>query len=145
MGPVPGLENFFAACAFTSGIAASGGAGRLAANWILHDDPGLDLWAFDIRRFGKLQSGQKFLHDRAVESYSKYYSIAWPGEELRSARGIRRSALYQTLKEQGAVFGSKFGWERANWFSNHGIAQKEITGFDRATQVDTVGREHLAA
>ncbi|MCH8177509.1 MAG: FAD-binding oxidoreductase, partial [Proteobacteria bacterium] len=26
MGPVPGLSNFFAACAFTSGIAASGGA-----------------------------------------------------------------------------------------------------------------------
>jgi len=75
MGPVPGVRNFFAACAFTSGIAASGGAGKALANWILHGDPGLDLWAFDVRRFGPLHAGQRFLHDRAVESYSKYYAI----------------------------------------------------------------------
>ncbi len=72
MGPAPGLSNFFSACAFTSGIAASGGAGKALANWILQGDPGLDLWPFDIRRFGPLQAGQKFLHDRAVESYSQY-------------------------------------------------------------------------
>ncbi len=145
MGPVPGVDNFFAACAFTSGIAASGGAGKATSNWILHDDPGLDLWAFDIRRFGKLQAGQKFLHERAVESYSKYYSVSWPGEELQSARGIRRSPLYALLKQQGAVFGSKFGWERANWFAHSNIPQIETHSFERCVQKETVGREHLAA
>ncbi|MGR3290083.1 MAG: GcvT family protein, partial [Paracoccaceae bacterium] len=145
MGPVPGLSNFFAACAFTSGIAASGGAGKAAANWIMHGDPGLDLWAFDIRRFGPLHAGQQFLHDRAVESYARYYSIHWPGEELQSARGVRRSPLYQVLKSQGAVFGSKFGWERANWFAHGDFPQKEVFSFDRAQQDITVGREHLAA
>ncbi len=145
IGPVPGLSNFFAACAFTSGIAASGGAGKAVANWILEGDPGLDLWPFDIRRFGPLHAGQKFLHDRAVESYSKYYAIHWPGEELESARGVRRSPLYQTLKDQGAVFGSKFGWERANWFAHGDIPQQEVYGFDRPQQALTVGREHLAA
>ncbi len=145
MGPVPGLDNFFAACAFTSGIAASGGAGKAMANWIMHGDPGLDLWAFDIRRFGPLQAGQKFLHDRAIESYSKYYAIHWPGEELETARGIRRSPLYQTLKDQGAVFGSKFGWERANWFARGEIAQQQIFGFDRPQQDITIGHEHRAA
>ncbi|MCH7880919.1 MAG: FAD-dependent oxidoreductase [Proteobacteria bacterium] len=145
MGPVPGLSNFFAACAFTSGIAASGGAGKAVANWILEGDPGLDLWPFDIRRFGPLHAGQRFLHDRAVESYSKYYAIHWPGEELESARGVRRSPLYQTLKDQGAVFGSKFGWERANWFAQGDIPQQDVLGFDRPQQDITVGREHLAA
>ena len=145
MGPVPGVSNFFAACAFTSGIAASGGAGKALANWIMHGDPGLDLWAFDIRRFGPLHAGARFLHDRAVESYSKYYAIHWPGEELESARGVRRSPLYQTLKAQGAVFGSKFGWERANWFSYGDIPQQDVFGFDRPQQDITVGREHLAA
>ncbi|MEE8365546.1 MAG: FAD-dependent oxidoreductase [Gammaproteobacteria bacterium] len=144
MGPVPGLSNFFAACAFTSGIAASGGAGKAVANWILEGDPGLDLWPFDIRRFGPLHAGQRFLHDRAVESYSKYYAIHWPGEELESARGVRRSPLYQTLKDQGAVFGSKFGWERANWFAYGDIPQRDVLGFDRPQQDITVGREHLA-
>ncbi|MCP3688574.1 MAG: FAD-dependent oxidoreductase, partial [Gammaproteobacteria bacterium] len=145
MGPVPGLDNFFSACAFTSGIAASGGAGKAMANWILEGDPGLDLWPFDIRRFGSLHAGQKFLHDRAVESYSKYYAIHWPGEELESARGVRRSPLYQTLQDQGAVFGSKFGWERANWFAHSGMAQQDVHGFERQQQDITVGREHRAA
>jgi sarcosine dehydrogenase len=145
MGPVPGLENFFAACAFTSGIAASGGAGKAAANWILHGDPGLDLWAFDIRRFGPLHAGADYLHDRAVESYAQYYAIHWPGEELESARGVRRSPLYQALKDQGAVFGSKFGWERVNWFAHGDMAPVDQFGFDRPGQADTVGREHKAA
>ncbi len=145
IGPVPGLDNFFAACSFTSGIAASGGVGKAVANWILNGDPGLDLWAFDIRRFGPLQSGHKFLHDRAVESYSKYYDIHWPGEELETARGARRSPLYSRLKQEGAVFGSKFGWERANWFAHGDILQEDKFGFDRPGQAETIGREHKAA
>ncbi len=145
MGPVPGLDNFFTACAFTSGIAASGGAGKAMADWILHGDPGLDLWPFDIRRFGPLQAGHRFLHDRAVESYGRYYAIHYPGEEAQSARGVRRSPLYQTLKEQGAVFGSKFGWERANWFAYGDIPQRDTVDFDRSQQLQTVGREHQAA
>jgi 4-methylaminobutanoate oxidase (formaldehyde-forming) len=145
MGPVPGLENFFVACAFTSGIAASGGVGKAAANWITEGDPGLDLWAFDIRRFGPMHAGHHFLHDRAVESYTKYYDIHWPGEELESARGLRRSPLYSALKQEGAVFGSKFGWERANWFAHGDIAQEDRFGFDRIWQAETVGHEHKAA
>ena len=145
IGPAPGLSNFFVACAFTSGIAASGGAGKAVANWILHGDPGLDLWPFDIRRFGPLHAGHRFLHHRAVESYSKYYAIHWPGEELESARGVRRSPLYAALKQQGAVFGSKFGWERANWFAYGDIPQHDVFGFDRPQQDVTVGREHRAA
>ncbi len=145
MGPVPGLNNFFSACAFTSGIAASGGAGKAVANWILEGDPGLDLWPFDIRRFGPLHAGQEYLHERAIESYSKYYAIHWPGEELNSARCVRRSPLYHALREQGAVFGSKFGWERANWFATNGIAPKDVHGFDRPQQDITIAREHRAA
>jgi len=145
MGPAPGLDNFFCACAFTSGIAASGGAGKAMANWILEGDPGLDLWPFDIRRYGLLHAGQGFLHDRAVESYSKYYAIHWPGEELESARGVRRSPLYHTLREQGAVFGSKFGWERANWFATEDESPVDVYGFDRSQQDITVAREHRAA
>ncbi len=145
MGPVPGFSNFYAACAFTSGIAASGGAGKAMANWIMHDDPGYDLWSFDIRRFGALQAGHRFLHERAVEAYGKYYHIHWPGEEMESARGVRRSPLYQTLQQQGAVFGSKFGWERANWFAHGDIPQEDVLGFERPQQDITIGREHKAA
>ncbi|HUS54109.1 MAG TPA: FAD-dependent oxidoreductase [Thermohalobaculum sp.] len=143
MGLAPGLDNFYLACAFTSGIAASGGAGKAMAHWILDGDPGLDLWAFDVRRFGPLHTNPSYLHARAVESYSRYYDIHWPGEEGKAARGARRSPLYQILKAKGAVYGSKFGWERANWFAIGGNAP--ATGWQREGEAETIGREHRAA
>jgi sarcosine dehydrogenase len=143
MGLAPGLENFFVACAFTSGIAASGGAGKAMASWILEGDPGLDLWAFDVCRFGPLHANPRYLHDRAVESYSRYYDIHWPGEEGKTARGARRSPLYQILEAKGAVYGSKFGWERPNWFALDG--EILATGWERDGETLTIGREHRAA
>jgi 4-methylaminobutanoate oxidase (formaldehyde-forming) len=143
MGLAPGLENFYVACAFTSGIAASGGAGQAMANWILQGDPGLDLWAFDVRRFGPLHANPRTLHDRAVESYSRYYDIHWPGEEGKAVRGVRRSPLYQILASKGAVYGSKFGWERPNWFAPEGSSFEP--GWERQGEAGTIGREHRAA
>ncbi|MCB2110868.1 MAG: FAD-dependent oxidoreductase [Defluviimonas sp.] len=116
MGLAPELDNFYLACGFTAGIAASGGAGEAMANWIVNGDPGLDLWPFDTRRFGAPHARAAWLSARAVEAYAAYYKIHWPGEEKTAGRGLRRSPLYAPLKEAGAVFGSRFGWERANWF-----------------------------
>jgi len=74
LGKAPGLENAFLACGFTSGIAASGGAGRAVAEWILAGEPGLDLASLDPRRFGPMNGPE--LHARAVESYGRYYAIS---------------------------------------------------------------------
>ena len=40
MGLAPELDNFYVACGFTAGIAASGGAGQAMANWIVDGDAG---------------------------------------------------------------------------------------------------------
>lgn len=117
MGLAPELDNFYLACGFTAGIAASGGAGEAMANWILRGDPGLDLWPFDARRFGAPHARASWLAARAVEAYASYYKVHWPGEEHQAGRGLRRSPLYEPLKAAGAVYGARFGWERANWFA----------------------------
>ena len=149
MGPAPGLENLFVACGFTSGIAASGGAGRALAGWILEGDPGLDLWAFDVRRFGPMHANSRFLRDRSIEAYSRYYSLHFPDEEAEAARGVRRSALHQQLANKGAVFGSKFGWERPNFYVPEGGPGADgdpgTAGWKRKGEAETVGREHRAA
>ncbi|MGQ0662404.1 MAG: GcvT family protein [Pseudomonadota bacterium] len=145
LGRAPELDNFFVACGFTSGIAAAGGAGRALAQWVVHGEPDLDLWAFDIRRFGHHHLGQRYLSERCVESYHRYYSIHWPAEEMSSGRGGRRSPLYQTLAREGAVFGSRFGWERPNWFAPPGVAAKDEPSFEgRPNWFEPVGREHEA-
>jgi 4-methylaminobutanoate oxidase (formaldehyde-forming) len=145
LGRAPGLDNFFVACGFTSGIAAAGGAGRAMAHWILEGEPEFDLWAFDLRRFGTHHIGSRYLHERCIESYHRYYLIHWPGEEMSTARGGRRSPLHATLAERGAVFGSRFGWERPNFFTAPGLDVAERPSFeDRPGWFDAVAREHRA-
>jgi glycine cleavage system aminomethyltransferase T/glycine/D-amino acid oxidase-like deaminating enzyme len=143
MGLAPELDNFFVACGFTAGIAASGGAGDAMANWILDGDPGMDLWAFDVRRFGRPHSTGRYLEERAIEAYGSYYKIHWPGEESRVGRGLRRSPLHGHLAEAGAVFGARFGWERPLWFAAPGTSREEIAPFEaKPAWSDAVGAEH---
>ena len=78
IGQHPDLDNYFLACGFTAGIAGSGGAGRVLAQWIVDGDPGMDLWAFDVRRFSQHHASPAYLHDVGIETYAAYYKIAWP-------------------------------------------------------------------
>ena len=135
-------ENVFVACGFTSGIAAAGGAGRAMAEWIVQGYPEMDLWPFDLRRFGDFHSGTRALHERAVHAYGSYYHLHYPGEELTVARDARRSPLWQILKEQGAVYGSKFGWERPNWFGKNSVDEPSFEG--KPNWFDAVAAEHKA-
>jgi sarcosine dehydrogenase len=144
MGLAPELDNFFVACGFTAGIAACGGAGRAMAQWIVEGHPGMDLWAFDIRRFGPHHSARRFLSERCIESYGDYYRLRPPGGEARSGRRARCSPLYPLLRERGAVYGSKFGWERPNWFAPQAAAPAERPSFDKPNWFDAVAEEHRA-
>lgn len=145
MGLAPELDNFYVACGFTAGIAASGGAGLAMANMILHGDAGMDLWPFDVRRFGAVQAQGRYLEQRAIEAYGAYYKIHWPAEEAHSARGLRRSPLHESLRARGAVFGSKFGWERPNWFSTDNGEAVELGSFEgKPGWFDAVGEEAQA-
>ncbi|MFO1324093.1 MAG: FAD-dependent oxidoreductase [Burkholderiales bacterium] len=144
IGLSPELDNFYLCCGFTSGIAASGGAGWVMANWIVDGDPGLDLWPFDVRRFGVPHSVKHFMYARAVESYGRYYDIAWPNAEPAVGRDARRSPLHARLLAAGAVNGNKFGWERANWFAPPGTPAVDPPSFDRGAAFDATGAEHRA-
>ena len=144
IGLSPELDNFYLCCGFTSGIAASGGAGWVMANWIVDGDPGMDLWPFDVRRFGSPHSVPEFMYARAVESYARYYHVAWPGYEADAGRNGRRSPLHATLKAAGAVCGNKFGWERPNWFAPARTAAVDVPSFERGAAFDAIGNEHRA-
>ena len=130
IGLAPGLDNFYVGCGFTAGIAASGGAGLALSNLIVYGDAGMDLWPFDVRRFSSVQAQPRYLEKRAIEAYGAYYKIHWPVEEVESARGVRRSALHENIKRAGAVFGTKAGWERPNWFAPPGTATHDEPSFE---------------
>lgn len=128
MGRTPELDNFFVATGFLYGIAAGGGAGKMLAEWILDGYPSLDLWPLDVRRFAFHHTTKRFMYPRAVELYGHHYKLTAPGSEQQSARGVRRSPLHDTMAARGAVFGSRGGWERPNWFGPSGAVDQPSFG-----------------
>jgi 4-methylaminobutanoate oxidase (formaldehyde-forming) len=128
LGEAPGLRGYFVCAGFNSaGIANSGGAGRLMAEWILAGEPPMDLWEVDIRRFGAFTGNRQALAERTGETLGLHYAMRWPRQELQTARPLRTSPLYDLLAARGAEFGSKNGWERANYFRPPGAQRPADT------------------
>ncbi|MBX7455718.1 FAD-dependent oxidoreductase [Mycolicibacterium sp. 3033] len=123
LGEAPQCRNFFVGAGFNSvGIATAGGAGRALAEWIVEGAPTTDLTGVDIRRFASFNGNNRWLHDRVAEVLGIHYEIPWPNREMTTARPFRRSPVHHLLEAAGANFGSKMGWERANFFAPAGHA-----------------------
>lgn len=144
MGWQPGFDNLMLATGFLYGIAAGGGAGEMIAEWVVEGAPSLDLWPLDVRRFGPHHGTRAFMYPRAVEHYAHHYKMRYPGQEHESARLLRLSPLYQRLKDAGAVYGSKNGWERPLWFAPEGVAPVDQLDFLDPGWKAFVAEEHRA-
>ncbi len=117
LGEAPELRGYFVCAGFNSaGIANSGGAGRLIAEWVVAGEAPSDLWDVDIRRFAPFTANRKALAERTGETLGLHYAMRWPRQELQTGRPLRCSPLYDLLAARGAEFGAKNGWERANYF-----------------------------
>ncbi|MEE8549021.1 MAG: FAD-dependent oxidoreductase [Alphaproteobacteria bacterium] len=146
LGEAPEVRNFFVGAGMNSmGIASAGGAGKALAEWIDAGEPTMDLWPVDIRRFAPFNADEAWLAARVGEAVGKHYAIHWPNLEMESARPLRRSPLYRHLKRAGACFGSKMGWERANWFAPDGVEPRVEYSFGRQNWFPYAAREHRAA
>lgn len=146
LGPTV-VKGFWVAAAFCAhGLASAGGIGKAMAEWIIDGHPEWNLWRLDLRRFGNNYASQPYTVARTIETYSKYYDIHYPNEERTSMRPQRLSPAYNRLKELGASFGEKTGWERPNWFTPneslaaHGHAPK---GWSRIHWSSAIGAEHI--
>jgi sarcosine dehydrogenase len=147
LGEAPEVRGIFVGTGFNAfGIAAGGGAGMALAEWVAKGAPPFDLWPVDIRRFGRNHLDTSWVRTRTLEAYAKHYTMAWPFEEYRTGRPLRRSPLYDRLKAEGACFGEKLGFERPNWFADLASGEKaeDHYSYERQNWFDAVGREHAA-
>ncbi len=147
IGETPEVRNLFVGAGFNAfGIASAGGAGMALAEWAVDGEPPFDLWAIDIRRFGANHKDPAWVRTRTLEAYARHYAIAWPAEEFQSGRPLRRSPLYERLKERGACFGEKMGFERPNWFADlaGGEVAEDRNSFGKPGSFEAVAREHRA-
>ena len=151
LGPVPGVKGFLVAAGGSiNGIAGAGGVGKLISEWILEGEPSIDTHEMNVRRFGPHLKHLDYVTQHCREVYRNYYHLHFPNDENEWGRPLRTSPFYPRLKELGAVFGEKNGWERVNYFDpgkpwrQAGYDQKNW-GWGKPAFFDQVKKEALSA
>ncbi|HUA89226.1 MAG TPA: FAD-dependent oxidoreductase [Steroidobacteraceae bacterium] len=145
LGEQPEVRGLFVAAGFNSiGIQSAGGAGKVLADWIVDGHAPMDLWDVDVRRVAPFQRNRRYLHDRTEESLGLLYAMHWPFRQAASARGVRKSALHDRLRERGACFGEVLGYERPNWFAPAGVTPEYRYSYGRQNWFEYSQAEHRA-
>ncbi len=141
VGPVPGLTNYWTACAVMAGFSQGGGVGLALSNWMVHGDPGADIWGMDVARFGEWAT-LRYTNAKVRENYSRRFSIRFPNEELPAARPQQTSPVYDIMKtENRAVMGDSWGLETPMWFAPEGEDAVDIPSFHRSNDFTHIGNE----
>jgi dimethylglycine dehydrogenase len=142
IGPAWGRRNLWLNEGHSFGITAAGGSGWQLAEWITEGEPGIDMLAVDPRRFGPYTT-KRYVVKKNEETYRNVFVIHFPDEERADARPAKTSPVYDKLARMGAVFGQRYGWERANWFAPPGVAPKDEWSFRRSNYFAHVGAEAM--
>ena len=140
IGPAWGRRNFWLNEGHSFGITAAGGAGFQLAEWIVEGEPTIDMLGVDPRRFGDYAT-RAYLVAKNEEAYRNVFTIHYPDEERPAGRPLRTAPCYERQRAQGAVFGQKFGWERANWFAPPGVPPQDHWSFRRSRWFEHSGNE----
>lgn len=126
VGPIRGLPNFWSACGVLAGLCQGGGVGLALSNWMTTGDPGFDVWAMDLARFGDWAS-RPYTAAKVRENYRRRFSIAFPNEFLPEGRPLATTSIYEPQREAGAVFGDVYGLEVPLWFAPEAGAVEDVT------------------
>jgi dimethylglycine dehydrogenase len=140
VGPVPGLTNFWSACAVMAGFSQGGGVGLVLANWMVDGDPGHDVFAMDVARFGDWAT-LRHTNAKVRENYSRRFSIRFPNEELTADRPVETTPLYDLMIAQNAVMGVTWGLETPLWFAPSADQAHDVLSFHRSNDFPHVAAE----
>jgi len=145
VGEAPELGNYFVAAGLNSiGILTGGGLGRVLAHWIIHGRPDVDITGMDIARLQPYQTTPEYRARRTVESLGMVYKTHYPTHTMTTARGAKKSPLYDRLAARGAYFRDVSGWEGADWYKPEQPTIEQHS-FGRQHWWSTWEREHRAA
>ncbi len=140
VGPVPGVKNYWVACGVMAGFSQGGGVGLALSQWMVTGDPGFDVWAMDVARFGEWAT-RSYTNEKVRENYSRRFSIRFPNEELPAARPQQTTPIYDTMLSEGAVMGDSWGLETPLWFAPKGVEPKDVVSFRRSNDFPHVSAE----
>ena len=144
VGPVPGLRNYWAACGCMGGFSQGGAIGKVLANWMIHGDPGTDIFGMDVARYGGFASNDRYLRDMTAQFYSRRFIIAYPNEELWAGRPLKTTPAYDAQAAAGARFGVVWGMETPQYYAPGQPQFNEEPSLRRSNAHALVGAEVAA-
>jgi heterotetrameric sarcosine oxidase gamma subunit len=150
LGPWPTVPGYWVAAGLSlNGFGGAGGIGKAIAEWLTGGAPELDMAGYQAWRFGAAYRDTAFTAAAAREVYRYYYRLRYPLDVDEWGRPKRLSPLHGRLQEQGAVFGTKSGWERADYLRpgrpwRRAGADQRAFGFTRPPELDTIAEESRA-
>ncbi len=140
LGPYPGLKDYFCACGVMTGFNQGGGIGRELAHWIIDGEPSIDIFCWDVTRFGEHVSTE-YTRARTAYFYEKRSARIYPDHQFEAGRPVRTFPAYDKQKEAGAVFGESYGWESPLWYAREGEEARDQYSYKRGNWFDAVGEE----
>jgi dimethylglycine dehydrogenase len=140
IGPLPGRETAFVAAGCMMGLSQSGGIGLAVARWIIEGEPGMDVFAMDLCRYGDFANAA-YVRAKTRENYQRRFILPCWNEELAAARAIRTSPIYDELTTSGAAFGAAAAYEVPLWFAARAAEAHERPSFHRSASFAPVAAE----
>ncbi|MFZ5750967.1 MAG: GcvT family protein [Pseudomonadota bacterium] len=140
IGPVPGLRNYWSACAVMAGFSQGGGMGKALAEWMTHGETEVDPRGFDVARFGRWTT-PGYTVPKVIENYQMRFSVSYPNEERPAARPFRTTPMYDTFTGLRAVWGQQYGLEVVNYHALPGEPLYETPSFRRSNAWEAVAQE----
>ncbi len=140
IGPVPGLRNYWSACAVMAGFSQGGGMGLSLAQWMIHGEVERDPRGFDVARFGNWTS-PGYTVPKVMENYRTRFSVSYPNEERPAARPFRTTPMYEVFDGMNAVWGQQYGLEVVNYHALPGEPRSEVPSFRRSNAWEATRQE----
>ena len=110
IGPVPGVRNYWAACGVMAGYCQGAGIGKVFADWMIDGEPGMDVFAMDVARFGDFAT-RRYTLDKVVENFGRRFQISYPNEELPAMRPWRDDSVVRQVEGAGGPSSGRLsGW-----------------------------------
>ncbi|MFM8772626.1 MAG: FAD-dependent oxidoreductase, partial [Actinomycetota bacterium] len=117
VGPVRGLPGYWAAAGVMAGYSQGAAVGLAISNWIVDGDPGDDVYAMDVTRFGDWAADDSYLLPTTYQFYARRFLTTYPHEQLPAGRPLHTTPAHDDLQAAGAQFGVTWGLEVPQFFA----------------------------
>ena len=139
VGPVPGKQGYWCACAVMAGFLQGGGVGKSLAEWMIHGEPEADVYGMDVARYGRYAENKQYIKETTGQFYSRRFVMTYPNQQLPAGRPLKMAPAHDAMTQAGALWGNSWDLEVPLYFAPQGF--EETPSLKRSNAFEIVAEE----